>query len=179
MTINAADTAFAVVFTLFIVAVVVLLVLVVRFIFQRASISRSSWLARQEGAGSDDDGDEEEEESRRGPITALVLAGGGTRGAVQIGMLQVLTERGFVPDRIYGTSVGAMNGVAFASDPTRQGVERMTEIWSGLTRATPCTPRAGSTGRGSTSDNVTPSTPTTVCARWWRTGSGSSDSKKR
>ncbi len=67
-------------------------------------------------------------------LTALVLAGGGTRGAVQIGMLQVLTEHGFVPDRIYGASVGALNGVAFAGDPTREGVERMTEIWTGLTR---------------------------------------------
>ena len=49
-------------------------------------------------------------------------------------MLQVLTEHGFVPDRIYGSSVGAVNGVAFAGDPTRKGVERMTEIWRGLTR---------------------------------------------
>ena len=67
-------------------------------------------------------------------MTALVLGGGGTRGAVQIGMLQVLAEHGFVPDRIYGSSVGAVNGVAFAGDPTRRGVERMTEIWIGLTR---------------------------------------------
>ena len=51
-------------------------------------------------------------------------------------MLQVLTEHGFVPDRIYGSSVGAVNGVAFAGDPTRRGVQRMTEIWTGLTRDT-------------------------------------------
>jgi NTE family protein len=49
-------------------------------------------------------------------------------------MLQVLTEHGFRPDRIYGSSVGAVNGVVFAADPTRRGVERMTEIWRGLTR---------------------------------------------
>ncbi len=55
-----------------------------------------------------------------------MLAGGGIRGAVQIGMLQVLTEHGFVPDRIYGSSVGAVNGAAFAGDPTSEGVERMT-----------------------------------------------------
>jgi NTE family protein len=46
----------------------------------------------------------------------------------------VLTEHGFVPDRIYGSSVGAVNGAAFAGDPTRHGVERMTQIWTGLTR---------------------------------------------
>ena len=136
MTIAASNLAFTVVFSLFVVASVVLLVLVVRFTFQRATVARSRWLATQTGTppghdAGDTDGDEEEE--RRG-ITALVLAGGGTRGAVQIGMLQVLTEHGFVPDRIYGCSVGAMNGVAFAGDPTREGVERMTTIWTGLTR---------------------------------------------
>jgi NTE family protein len=46
----------------------------------------------------------------------------------------VLSEHGFVPDRIYGSSVGAVNGVAFAGDPTRSGVERMTEIWNRLRR---------------------------------------------
>jgi NTE family protein len=134
---GASDTAFAVVFTLFVVASLVLIVLVMRFILQRASAGRSSWLSDEEGGldGEGGGGDlEEGDEEDRLPFTALVLAGGGTRGAVQIGMLQVLTEHGFVPDRIYGCSVGAMNGVAFAADPTRRGVERMTEIWTGLTR---------------------------------------------
>jgi NTE family protein len=49
-------------------------------------------------------------------------------------MLQVLAEHGFVPDRIYGSSVGAVNGVAFAGDPTPAGVQRMTQIWTELTR---------------------------------------------
>jgi NTE family protein len=139
MTIEATtNIAFTVVFTIFVVASLVLLVLVIRFTFQRASVARSRWLDQQagtpgDGAGDDREDEEQAEEERR-PITALVLAGGGTRGAVQIGMLQVLTEHGFVPDRIYGCSVGAMNGVAFAGDPTRRGVERMTEIWTSLTR---------------------------------------------
>ncbi len=120
----AADTFFAIVFTLFVVVTLVLLVLVVRFVLQRAAAARAQWLAEQEGA----------DEAEPRPQTALVLAGGGTRGAVQIGMLQVLTEHGFVPDRIYGSSVGAVNGVALAGDPTREGVQRMTEIWRGLTR---------------------------------------------
>jgi NTE family protein len=123
-----AVTSFAVVFGLFIVVTAVLLVLVLRFTFQRAAASRSQWLAEHQ----DDEDDQVDQEPRH--LTALVLAGGGTRGAVQIGMLQVLTEHGFVPDRIYGASVGALNGVAFAGDPTREGVERMTAIWTGLTR---------------------------------------------
>jgi NTE family protein len=125
----ATDTAFAVVFTLFVVVSVVLVILVVRFTLQRASASRDRWLADQEG------GDDDQPDDHR-PRTALVLAGGGTRGALQIGMLQVLTEHGFVPDRIYGSSVGAVNGAAFAGDPSREGVQRMTEIWRGLTRDT-------------------------------------------
>ncbi len=124
---TAAVTSFAVVFTIFVVVTVVLLVLVIRFILQRASIARQAWLALPvEGEDADvDDGR---------PTTALVLAGGGIRGAVQIGMLQVLAEHGFVPDRIYGSSVGAINGAAFAGDPTPRGVDRMTQIWMGLTR---------------------------------------------
>lgn len=130
----AAVTAFAVVFTIFVVVAAVLLVLVIRFTFRWASASRAQWLAQAaEGGGEDDDADDDSEPEPR-PVTALVLAGGGIRGAVQIGMLQVLTEHGFVPDRIYGASVGALNGVAFAGDPTRAGVEKMTEIWTGLTR---------------------------------------------
>ncbi len=122
----AAITSFAVVFTVFVVVTVVLVVLVLRFTLQRAAVARARWLADEE--------DEEEDPDEDRPRTALVLAGGGTRGAVQIGMLQVLTEHGFVPDRIYGSSVGAVNGAAFAGDPTREGVQRMTEIWRSLTR---------------------------------------------
>jgi NTE family protein len=130
---DAAVTSFAVVFSVFVVVSVVLLVLVVRFIFKQASAGRSQWLARVDEDDDDTDVDTDDDTEPR-ELTALVLAGGGIRGAVQIGMLQVLTEHGFVPDRIYGTSVGALNGVAFAADPTRAGVERMTKIWTGLTR---------------------------------------------
>ena len=134
---DAAVTSFAVVFTLFVVVTVVLLVLVIRFTLQRAAVARARWLAEQSGDRTEptrSTGKSTGRGRRAAALTALVLAGGGTRGAVQIGMLQVLTEHGFVPDRIYGSSVGAVNGVAFAGDPTRQGVERMTEIWRGLTR---------------------------------------------
>ena len=123
------DTSFAIVFAVFVVVTVVLVVLVLRFTLQRAAASRDRWLADQEA-------DEGAAGEPAGPVTALVLAGGGTRGATQVGMLQVLTEHGFVPDRIYGSSVGAVNGAAFAGDPTRDGVQRMTEIWRGLTRET-------------------------------------------
>jgi NTE family protein len=127
----ASNVVFTVGFTVFVIAFVVLLVLSVRFILQRASVARRQWLAeRLDVEAADDDPPDEEEPAR--PRTALVLSGGGTRGAAQVGMLQVLAEGGFVPDRIYGSSVGAVNGAAFAGDPTVQGVEHLTRIWRGL-----------------------------------------------
>ncbi|MGA2835834.1 MAG: patatin-like phospholipase family protein [Acidimicrobiales bacterium] len=136
MTPAAVTTSFIVVFSLFVVAFVVLSVLTVRFVVRQARGARSQWLAggRAGGVGDTGDTDEEEEEEEEEGMTALVLAGGSTRGAIQIGMLQVLAEHGFVPDRIYGSSVGAINGVGFAADPTREGVEQMTRVWLRIRR---------------------------------------------
>jgi NTE family protein len=61
--------------------------------------------------------------------TAFVLAGGGSRGAVQVGMLEELVRRGIRADRVFGASVGAINGASYAGDPTPEGAERMTDIW--------------------------------------------------
>ncbi len=67
--------------------------------------------------------------------TAFVLAGGGSLGAVQVGMLEALLEAGVVPDLIVGSSVGALNAGFFAGDPTAQGVTKLMEIWRSLHRA--------------------------------------------
>jgi NTE family protein len=64
--------------------------------------------------------------------TAFVLAGGGSRGAVQVGMLQELVNRGIRADRVFGASVGAINGAAYAGDPTPEGIEHMAEVWRGV-----------------------------------------------
>lgn len=61
--------------------------------------------------------------------TAFVLAGGGSRGAVQVGMLQELIRRGIRADRVYGASVGAINGASYAGQPTLENAERMADIW--------------------------------------------------
>ncbi len=81
---DVAVTSFAVVFSLFAVVTAVLLVLVVRFTLQRAAVARARWLAGQSDNPEPEIEDVDEEERE---LTALVLAGGGTRGAVQIGML--------------------------------------------------------------------------------------------
>lgn len=47
--------------------------------------------------------------SRTGSITALVFAGGGSLGAVQVGMLKALVAEGISADFLIGASVGALN----------------------------------------------------------------------
>jgi NTE family protein len=66
--------------------------------------------------------------------TALVLAGGGGFGAIQVGMLRELVAYGVRPDFVVGSSVGALNGAYFAGDPTAAGVARLADIWCGLKR---------------------------------------------
>lgn len=61
--------------------------------------------------------------------TALVLGGGGNRGAAQVGMLRALVEQEVVPDLVVGTSIGALNGAAFAGSPTIEGVYLAAEVW--------------------------------------------------
>ena len=67
----------------------------------------------------------------------LVLAGGGARGAYEIGALSVLLpwlerENGQRPDVVVGTSVGALNAAyiaAHANEPTAELVEQGCQIW--------------------------------------------------
>jgi NTE family protein len=66
--------------------------------------------------------------------TAFVLAGGGSFGAVQVGMLRELLARDVVPDLVVGSSVGAINGAHLAGAPTKQGVAELEAIWRGLSR---------------------------------------------
>lgn len=67
------------------------------------------------------------------PLTAFVLAGGGSRGAVQVGMLTELAARGIRADRVYGASVGAVNGAGYCGDPTPRGAEHLQRVWRSLT----------------------------------------------
>lgn len=61
--------------------------------------------------------------------TAFVLAGGGSLGAVQVGMLKALIGGGVAPDLIVGSSVGAINGAYFAGQPDLDGLKRLEAIW--------------------------------------------------
>src|SRR5271169_6356246 len=68
------------------------------------------------------------------PKTAFVFAGGGSFGAIQVGMMQALTAHGLVADMVVGSSVGAMNCAYYAGTPTLAGVNRLAMIWRDLRR---------------------------------------------
>lgn len=55
---------------------------------------------------------------------ALVLSGGGGRGAYHVGVYKYLEERGLQPDIIVGTSIGAVNGAMITSGMTAADLER-------------------------------------------------------
>lgn len=52
------------------------------------------------------------------PVRALVLSGGGGRGAYHVGVLRFLEEHEWFPDIVIGTSIGAVNGAAIVSGHT-------------------------------------------------------------
>lgn len=66
---------------------------------------------------------------------AFVLAGGGSLGAAQVGMLESLLEAGIVPELVVGTSAGALNGAMLVGDPTPEGVRGLAALWTGLRRS--------------------------------------------
>jgi NTE family protein len=65
-------------------------------------------------------------------LTAFVLGGGGILGAAEAGMLQALAEHGVTPDLVIGSSVGAINGAAYAYEPGMAGARRLTAMWTEL-----------------------------------------------
>src|SRR4051794_5183611 len=69
-------------------------------------------------------------------LTAFVLSGGASLGAIQAGMLHALYERGIEPDFIVGTSAGALNGAFIVSGPqTVETADALGDVWRGLRRS--------------------------------------------
>jgi NTE family protein len=47
-------------------------------------------------------------------------------------MLAELVDRGIRADRVYGASVGAVNGAAYCADPTPEGMKKLEQVWRNL-----------------------------------------------
>lgn len=59
---------------------------------------------------------------------ALVLEGGGARGAYQVGSIRALSEFGYEFDTVVGTSIGAINAAFIAQGD----IDKLEELWNTL-----------------------------------------------
>jgi NTE family protein len=92
---------------------------------------------------------------------AFVLSGGASLGAIQVGMLRALIDRGIVPDTIVATSVGAVNGAFVASHgATPETIEELATLWRGVRRGNvfPLEPFTGLLGFLGARRNLVPGT---------------------
>lgn len=71
----------------------------------------------------------------RAGATAFVFAGGGSHGAVQVGMLREILARGERADFVVGASAGAINAAWFSRDPTVAGAAELETLWRAVRRA--------------------------------------------
>ena len=61
--------------------------------------------------------------------TAFVFPGGGSLGAIEVGMLKALVESGIHADMAVGASVGSINGTYYAAQPDIDGVLGLEQLW--------------------------------------------------
>jgi NTE family protein len=62
--------------------------------------------------------------------TSLVLSGGVALGAYQAGAYEVLHQHeGLRPDRLAGSSIGAVNAAVIAGNAPEERVRRLREFW--------------------------------------------------
>ena len=61
------------------------------------------------------------------------MAGGGSLGAAQAGMLAELCAVGERPDLVVGVSAGAINAAFFAREPTQRTAAHMAALWTSMT----------------------------------------------
>jgi NTE family protein len=61
---------------------------------------------------------------------ALVMSGGGARGALEVGAVRALLEAGYKPDILVGTSIGAVNAVTLALHGVdEKGLQKLTDVF--------------------------------------------------
>ena len=70
------------------------------------------------------------------PRLAVVLGGGATLGAFEVGVIEGLARRAIVPDMLIGTSAGAINAAYWAFDQSAGAGERLLKFWLEANRST-------------------------------------------
>ena len=97
--------------------------------------------------------------ARNSSPVAFVLSGGAGLGAIQVGMLRALYERGIEPDLIVATSAGAVNGAFIATRaPSVETADDLGSIWRRVRRgdAFPLSPLGGLLGLLGTRAHLVP-----------------------
>jgi NTE family protein len=69
-----------------------------------------------------------EEQQPEKPCRALVLSGGGARGAYEIGVVKAILETGVEFDFVFGTSIGGINAAFIAQG----SFNRLEDLWSSM-----------------------------------------------
>ncbi|MBI9106535.1 MAG: patatin-like phospholipase family protein [Spirochaetales bacterium] len=69
--------------------------------------------------------------SEPGEAVALVLSGGGAKGAYEVGVWKALIDLEVEIDAVYGVSVGAVNGAAIAAGD----YQKIQNLWLGITKS--------------------------------------------
>lgn len=64
---------------------------------------------------------------------ALVLGGGASLGAIEVGHLLALSAEGIYPDLVVGASVGSLNGMFVAADPL-SAARTLQDLWRSVRR---------------------------------------------
>ncbi|MGQ0570638.1 MAG: patatin-like phospholipase family protein [Armatimonadota bacterium] len=85
------------------------------------------------------------------PRTALVLCGGGLRGAVEVGFYRAIIELGLRVDLVVGTSIGAINGAFIAAGASPAELER---LWTQIRLRSFFEPNWGVLLRGAAADSL-------------------------
>ena len=88
-------------------------------------------MARDAGGGDQYPGRVGAQPTGRG-TTAVVLGGGGLKGATEVGMALALAETGVRPDMVFGTSIGAVNGATLASGDFADRARFLESAWHDL-----------------------------------------------
>lgn len=71
-----------------------------------------------------------------------MLQGGGALGAYQAGVHEALHEVGIEPDRIIGTSIGALNAAIIAGNKPQDRLWQLKAFWAKVRHPVPVTPLA-------------------------------------
>lgn len=62
-------------------------------------------------------------------MLAFVLGGGSSRGALQVGALNALAEWNIFPDMVVGCSIGAINAVTLADNPSSEFLDELERLY--------------------------------------------------